>query len=195
MDVCDLLVLRVGWRERARAGGNQRNSKVINNTSNHIPKKSTRINEFAGPCAQGVLDTVIVPCPMSLGCTGLIDSIVLLKDNAFLGTSAHESVTLAGYLLATCWLPVGYLLILVVCRTLKSNENPAVKRGSAAHGRIWAHLGPSWNQLGPTWDPRMTTFSRKILKMTIFSRKSHEDDDFLPKSHHNDDFFTKKSSE
>ena len=54
--------------------------------------------KFAGPCAQGVLDTVIVPCPMSLGCTGLIDSTVLFKDNAFLGTSAHESVTLVGYL-------------------------------------------------------------------------------------------------
>ena len=61
--------------------------------------------QFAGPCAQGVLDTVIVPRPMSLGCTGLIDSIVLFKDNAFLGTSAHESVT-----------PAGYLLIPVVCR-------------------------------------------------------------------------------
>ena len=35
--------------------------------------------KFAGPCAQGVLDTVIVPCPMSLGCSGLIDSIVLIS--------------------------------------------------------------------------------------------------------------------
>ena len=31
------------------------------------------------------------------GCAGLIDSVVVFKDNAFLGTSAHESVTLAGY--------------------------------------------------------------------------------------------------
>ena len=37
--------------------------------------------KFAGPCAQGVLDTVIVPRPMSLGCDGLF---VLIKDNAFL---------------------------------------------------------------------------------------------------------------
>ena len=108
-----------------------------------------------------MLDPVIVPRPMSLGCTGLIDSIVLFKDNAFLGTSAHESVTLAGSLPAPCRLLAGYLLIPVVCRDLKSTENPAVKRGSAAHGRIWAHLGPSWNQLGPTWDPRVTTFSPK----------------------------------
>ena len=113
--------------------------------------------KFAGPCAQGVLDPVIVPCPMSHGCSGLIDSIVLFKDNAFLGTSAHESVTLAGYSRATRGLLAGYLLIPVVCRDLKSSENPAVKRGSAAHGRIWAHLGPSWNQLGRTWSPRMTT--------------------------------------
>ena len=125
--------------------------------------------KLAGTRAQGMLDLVMVPCPMSLGCAGLTDSLVLFKDNAFLGTSAHESVTLAGYLLATCWLLAGSLLIPVVCRTLKSSENPAVKRGSAAHGRIWAHLGPSWNQLGPTWDPRMTTFSRKILKMMTFS--------------------------
>ena len=48
----------------------------------------------------------MIPRPMSLGCAGLIDSIVLFNDNAFLGTSAHESVTLAGYLLATRWLPV-----------------------------------------------------------------------------------------
>ena len=61
---------------------------------------------FAWPCAQGVLDPLIVPCPMSLGCSGLIDSIVLFKDNAFLGTSAHESVPLVGYLLATCWIVV-----------------------------------------------------------------------------------------
>ena len=105
---------------------------------------------------------------MSLGCAGLIDSIVLFKDNAFLGTTVHESVTLAGYSPATCRLLAGYLLILIVRRALKSSENPAVKRGSAAHGRIWAHLGPSWNQLGPTWDPRMTTFLRKILKITTF---------------------------
>ena len=72
--------------------------------------------KFAGPCAQGVLDTVIVPRPMSLGCSGLIDSIVLFKDNAFLGTSAHESVTLAGYSLATCWLLAGSLRFPVVCR-------------------------------------------------------------------------------
>ena len=45
-----------------------------------------------------MLDTVIVPRPMSQGCDGLF---VLIKDNAFLGTSAHESVPLAGYLRAT----------------------------------------------------------------------------------------------
>ena len=57
------------------------------------------IPKFAGPCAQSVLDPVIVPCPMSLGCSVLF---VLIKDNAFLGTSTHESVTLAGYLPAPC---------------------------------------------------------------------------------------------
>ena len=59
----------------------------------------TKCGKFAGPCAQGVLDPVIILCPMSLGCAVLI---VLIKDNAFLGTSAHESVPLAGYSPATC---------------------------------------------------------------------------------------------
>ena len=40
---------------------------------------------------------------MSLSCAVLIGPIVLFKDNAFLGTSAHESVAPAGYLRATCW--------------------------------------------------------------------------------------------
>ena len=53
-----------------------------------------------------MLDLLIVPCPMSLGCAVLIDPIVLLKDNAFPKTSAHESVLPAGYLLATCWIIV-----------------------------------------------------------------------------------------
>ena len=55
-------------------------------------------------CSQGVLDPLIVPCPMSLGCAGSIDAIVLFKENAFLRTSAHESVPLVGYSRATCWL-------------------------------------------------------------------------------------------
>ena len=46
-----------------------------------------------GPCAQGVLDPVIIPCPVSLGCAVLFS---LSKDSAFLGTSAHESVPPAG---------------------------------------------------------------------------------------------------
>ena len=60
------------------------------------------IYQFAGPCAQGVLDPAIVPCFMSLGCAALS---VPFKDNAFLGTSAHESVLFAGYPPATCRLP------------------------------------------------------------------------------------------
>ena len=73
--------------------------------SKSVPGDEDDDDEFAGPLAQGVLDPVIVPCPMSHGCAGLIDSIVLLKDNAFLGTSAHESVLLP----ATCRRPAGYL--------------------------------------------------------------------------------------
>ena len=81
---------------------------------------------------------------MSLGCAGLIDLIVLIKDYAFLGTSAHESVATAGYLPAT-------RLIAVMCRDLKSNEKTRMERGSAVQGRIWAPVGPSWDQLGQTW--------------------------------------------
>ena len=62
--------------------------------------------------AKGELDLAIVPCPMSLRCTAWIDQIVLFQDNAFLRTSAHEIVPIAGYLPATCW-------IVVVCRDLK----------------------------------------------------------------------------
>ena len=63
--------------------------------------------KFAGPCAQGVLDPVIVPRPMSHGRSVLFD---LFEDNAFIGTSAHESVPLAGYSLATRRLPAGFPL-------------------------------------------------------------------------------------
>ena len=83
---------------------------------------------------------------MSLGCSGLIDSIVPSKDNAFLGTSAHESVPLAGYLLATSWVLVGYLRY---CRcgarprqTLAGSSEMALGRAGAnlerQNGEIWA---------------------------------------------------------
>ena len=96
---------------------------------------------------------------MSLGCAGLIGLIVLFKDNAFLGTSAHESVTTAGY-----------SLILVVCRDLKSSENPAVKRGSAVHGRIWAPLGPSWNQFEPTCGQLAAYLSQHVANLVKLGR-------------------------
>ena len=92
--------------------------------------------KFAGPCAQGVLDPIIVPRPMSQGCDGLFWLKNLLIW-AFLGTSAHESVPLAGYLLATRWLLVGLLLWVA---GQKDNDHPRVNRRSALHGRIW---GPS----------------------------------------------------
>ena len=76
---------------------------------------------------------------MSHGRSGLF---VLFKHNAFLGTSAHESVVTAGYLPATRRIPV-------VGRASKFNENPRVKRRSGLHGRILVPLEPSWNQLEP----------------------------------------------
>ena len=78
-----------------------------------VPKclGGNREAKYAGPCAKCLLDPVIVACPMSLGCAGLIDPIVRFKDNAFLGTAAHESVLPVGYSAATCW-------ILVVGRAL-----------------------------------------------------------------------------
>ena len=66
--------------------------------------------KFTGPCAQSVLDLVMILCPLSQGDSGLVDRIAPVKDNAFLGTSADESVLLAGYLPATCRLLAGYLL-------------------------------------------------------------------------------------
>ncbi len=85
---------------------------------------------------------------MSLGCSGLIDSIVLFKDNAFLGTSAHESVPPAGYLLATCWLPVGYSRFPVVCRDQKATRQTLAGSSEMALGRAGANLG---RQNGAIW--------------------------------------------
>ena len=82
---------------------------------------------------------------MSLGCTGLIDSIVLFKDNAFLGTSAHESVTLAGYLLATRWLLVGYSRY---CRCGSRPRQMLAGSSEMALGRAEANLG---RQNGEIW--------------------------------------------
>ena len=66
--------------------------------------------QFAGPCAQGVLDPVMIPCPMSLGCAVLFCSIGYFLIRSFLGALDPKSVLLAGYLLATCWLLVGLSL-------------------------------------------------------------------------------------
>ena len=51
--------------------------------------------EFAGPCAQGVLDTVIVPCPMSLGCAVLIGPIVYSEIMQWIGgvRSTHRPLS------------------------------------------------------------------------------------------------------
>ena len=88
--------------------------------------------KFAGPCAQGVLDTVIVPRPMSLGRPGLF---VLIKNNAFLGTSAHESVPLVGYLL-------DYRCGSRPRQTLAGSSEMALGRAGAnlerQNGAIWA---------------------------------------------------------
>ena len=114
-----------------KAKAEQSTTQTYNIASNKIPK-------FAGPCAPGLLDPVIVPRPMSQGCAGLFWLKNLLIW-AFLGTSAHESVPLAGDLPATCRLPAGLSLWVA---GQKSNENPRVKRRSALHGRIWAPLEP-----------------------------------------------------
>ena len=111
--------------------------------------------QFAGPLAQGVLDPVIIPCPMSMvlvprpGCSGLF---VLFKDMHFLGTSAHESVPLAGYLPTTCRIPVA---------GRDPKKVPVARAGStsALHGRTWALLEPSWGQLGPAWGQLGTNLS------------------------------------
>ena len=57
-------------------------------------------------CNKRQLDPCMMPGPMSLDRSGLIDSIFLIKDEAFLGTSAHESLPLVGYLLATWAFPL-----------------------------------------------------------------------------------------
>ena len=71
---------------------------------------------------------------------------------------------------APCRILAGYLLILVVCRDLKSSENPAVKRGSAVHGRIWAPLGPSWNQFEPTCGQLAAYLSQHVANLDKLGR-------------------------
>ena len=100
------------------------------------------MKKSAGPCAQGVLDTVIVPRPMSLGCSGLF---VLIKENAFLGTSAHESVPLAGSLPATRRLLAGYL---PDSRCGSRPRQTLAGSSEMALGRTGANLG---RQNGAIW--------------------------------------------
>ena len=78
-----------------------------------------------------------------LDCFGPINLLIW----AFLGTSAHESVPLLGYVRPTCGLLAGLSLWVA---GQKTNKNPGVNRRSALHGRIWVPLEPSWNQLEPT---------------------------------------------
>ena len=92
--------------------------------------------KFAGPCAQGVLDPVMIPCPMSLGCAVLF---VLFKDNAFLGTSAHESVLLAGYLPDTRGFPLNV-----------AQKKPLTKRERARAKSLWAVRRRTWGRPGTT---------------------------------------------
>ena len=70
--------------------------------------------------------------------------IVVFKDNAFLGTSAQESVPTAGSLPATCRLPVGYSRFPVVCRTQKDTRQTLAGSSEIALGRARANLGTTW---------------------------------------------------
>ena len=53
--------------------------------------------QFAGPSAQDLLDPVMIPCPRSRGCAGVIDPLVQVKDYAFSGASVFESVPTTTY--------------------------------------------------------------------------------------------------
>ena len=106
--------------------------------------------KFAGPLAQGVLDPVLVPCPMSWA---VLDCLFYSKIMHFLGTSADESVPPAGYSLATCW-------IAVAGRDPKKVAVAAAGSTFALHGRTWAPLEPSWGQLGPAWGQLGTNLSQ-----------------------------------
>ena len=88
-------------------------------------------NKFAGPCAQGVLDPLIVPRPMSLGRPGLF---VLIKDYAFLRASAHESVLTAGYSLNS--------------RCGSRRRQTLAGLHGVIFGNAGANLGPICGQLG-----------------------------------------------
>ena len=124
----------------ANSGGHA--SMVFSNYSGSAQCK------FAGPCAQGVLDTVIVPRPMSLGRPRLF---VLFKDNAFLGTSAHERVPLAGSSPATCRLPAGFPLWVAA----SPNASGLERNGS----------GPCWGEPGAS---EWRDFDEKCLRMNRY---------------------------
>ena len=85
---------------------------------------------------------------MSQGRPGLF---VLSKDNAFLGTSAHESVLLVGYPPATRRILVGYSLILVERRTQKTTHQTLAGSSEMVLGRARANLEPTWGYLRPAW--------------------------------------------
>ena len=89
--------------------------------------------QFAGPCARGVLDPVMIPRPMSPGCAGLIDPIVQFKDYAFPGSMESKSV-----------LPVGYSLILVERRAQKTTRQTLAGSSEMVSGRARANLEPTW---------------------------------------------------
>ena len=93
----------------------------------------------------------MIPCPMSLGCAGLIDPIVQFKDNAFLGTSAHESVLPVGYLPATRRIPAFPRCGSHPRQTLAGSSEIALGRAGADLGPTWGHLGANLNQNLSTW--------------------------------------------
>ena len=63
-------------------------------------KRDQELRKFAVPCAQGVLDPLIIPCPMGRSCS--IRSFFYLE--ASLGALEPESVLLGGSSVAPWWL-------------------------------------------------------------------------------------------
>ena len=108
----------------------------------------------------------MIPRPMSLGRPGLF---VLIKDYAFLRASAHESVPLAGYLLNTCWILVGYLRFPVerraqktIHQTLAGSSEMVLGRARATLGSTWGHLGANLNQNLSTWGRNVRFWRRNV---------------------------------
>ena len=107
---------------------------------------SAYINKFAGPCAQGVLDPVMIPCPMSLSCAVLFCSI-----GSFSIRTSPRGIGSQKY--APCWLPLSVATFFTLKKRRVLPFDLHMGRARTDQGRQHTHHIPqlivSWSNLSP----------------------------------------------